>query len=124
MPKTTRKVSHIHKLKKHKYVKTGNSIFFCILPDCHYKIEAALALGKETICNHCGETCIMTERMCQLTRPHCSSCGKVKVKNEDGSYGFKKKVATHILDNVSLGSVQDLRARLDSAVGVAEDDDI
>ena len=124
MPRTMRKVNHVHKLKRHIYPKTGNAIYFCTLPDCHHKIDVALALGKTTICNHCGDEFTITESTLKLKFPHCSNCGKVRVKNEDGTYRLAKKVQNHILDSVPLASANELRSRLDSLTSVANEDDI
>lgn len=71
------KDSHVHKLKKLKY-KSGNEIFFCTLPDCTYKINPALALGKRAICWRCDNEFIMSEYVLRLTKPHCDSCHKPK----------------------------------------------
>lgn len=69
---------HTHKLKRLKY-KSGNTIFFCTLPDCTFKINQALALGKRSLCWRCGEPFIMTEYSLRLVKPHCENCHKSKV---------------------------------------------
>ena len=71
------KSSHIHKLKRVKY-KSGNSVFFCALPDCNFKINPSLALGKRCICWRCGEPFIMSEYSLRLAKPHCEGCHKSK----------------------------------------------
>lgn len=114
---------HNHRLKKHKY-KTGAEIFFCTLPDCHFKIEAALALGKVCVCNLCGEDFIMTERDTKRVRPHCPKCSKVKVRGSDGKNHFIRKISIPILDEVAEGTVNDLRSRLNSAVTSGSEEDI
>jgi hypothetical protein len=68
---------HIHKLKRLRY-KSGNVIFFCCLPDCTYKTNIQLALGKRSICHRCGESFIMSEYALRLAKPHCDSCHKPK----------------------------------------------
>lgn len=73
---------HTHKLRKIKY-KSGNSTFFCVL-DCSFKISPALALGKKTICNRCGEEFILNEYSIRLTKPHCVRCHKSKDKIDSG----------------------------------------
>lgn len=119
------KKSHPHRLKKHKY-PTGNTIFFCTLPDCHFKIEAALALGKRAICNICGDEFIMNEYSLKLVKPHCPNCGKVKVKDPEGKDRYVRKVSSQILTGIAADSTNDLRNRLSSAVATAdkEDEDI
>lgn len=72
------KTKHIHKLKRLKY-KSGNTIFFCALPDCKYKTNIFLALGKRSLCWRCGEPFIMDEYNLRLAKPHCENCHKPKV---------------------------------------------
>lgn len=73
----TEKQKHIHKLKRLKH-KSGNAIFFCALPDCTFKINTALALGKRSICWRCNEPFIMNEYDLRLAKPHCENCHKPK----------------------------------------------
>lgn len=115
--------SHIHRLRKHRY-PSGNAIFFCTLPDCHYKIDAPLALGKVSICNICGNDFIMNEYTLKLVKPHCLDCGKVRVKDLDGKNRYIKRVTSKVLSAIAADANQDLRARLDSAVAVDVEDDI
>ena len=117
-------MKHVHRLKKHKYAKTGHSIYFCVLPDCHYKIDAALALGKRSICNICNVEFLMTEATLKLQRPHCGDCGKVKVKDADGNDRYIKKVTNKVLTDIGVARTQELRARLDAAITSASDEDI
>lgn len=80
MAKTVSK--HVHKLRRHVH-KSGNAVLFCALPDCSFKINPALALGKRSICWRCGEEFIMNEYSLRLTKPHCEKCHKPKKnKNE------------------------------------------
>lgn len=74
------KTQHICKFKRLKY-KTGNTIFFCSLPDCNKKLNTALALGKRSICWRCGEPFIMNEYSLRLAKPHCENCHKPKNVN-------------------------------------------
>lgn len=71
------KTQHTHKFKRLKY-KSGNTIFFCALPDCSQKINISLALGKRSICWRCGEPFVMTEYSLRLAKPHCEACHKPK----------------------------------------------
>jgi len=73
---------HVHKLKRHSF-KSGNQIYFCALPDCHYKTAPALALGKRTICWRCGNDFIMNEYSLRLAKPHCENCHQPKVVKDD-----------------------------------------
>jgi hypothetical protein len=120
MPK---KPNHTHKLRRHKY-PSGNSVYFCTLPDCHYKIDVPLALGKRTVCNICGNEFIMNEYTIKLAKPHCLDCGKIKVKDAEGNSRYIKKVTNQILTGVATEVSQDLRSRLDSIAAVELEDDI
>lgn len=71
------KKDHIHKLKRVIY-KSGNRVFFCALPDCTFKINPALALGKRSICWRCGKDFILTDYCLRLAKPHCENCHKPK----------------------------------------------
>lgn len=68
---------HTHKLKKVIY-KSGNSSFFCVLPDCTFKINPVLALGKKTICWRCEKEFQLDEYKLRLVKPHCESCHRPK----------------------------------------------
>jgi len=69
--------SHTHKLKRIKY-KSGNSVFFCVLPDCTFKTSIPLSLGKRSLCWRCGNSFIMSEYCLRLAKPHCEACHKPK----------------------------------------------
>jgi len=71
------KTTHIHKLKRLKY-KSGNTVFFCALPDCNFKTNISLVLGKRSLCWRCGEPFIMNEYSLRLSKPHCDNCHKTK----------------------------------------------
>ena len=75
------KSSHIHKLKRLRY-KSGNEVFFCFLPDCSFKSNIALSLGKRSICWRCGNAFIMDEYSLRLAKPHCPQCHKPKGLHE------------------------------------------
>ena len=113
-------MNHIHKLKKHKY-KTGAAVYFCVL-DCNFKVEAPLALGKESLCYICNEPFIMTEASLRLVKPHCSNCGRREVKDADGKKHYVRKVGTRILSKVAADSAKDLRERLAKVVTLDNDD--
>lgn len=72
-----KKKEHVHKLKRHSY-ETGNKIYFCVLPDCKYKVKPGLALGKRAICWRCGNEFLMNEYSIRLAKPHCEDCHKSK----------------------------------------------
>jgi ribosomal protein S27AE len=52
-------------------------MYFCVL-NCNYKVAPALSLGKEVLCNRCGEKFIMNEYSLRLALPHCEKCHKSK----------------------------------------------
>lgn len=75
MPRTQ---SHAHKLKRHRYKSTGHTVFFCTLPDCNYKLDAELTLGKKIECWRCGKEFRQNEYSIRLAKPHCNACTKPK----------------------------------------------
>ncbi len=94
---------HVHRLRRLKY-KTGNAIFFCTLPDCSYKINTNLALGKRSICNRCGQEFLMDEYNLRLAKPHCLACHVSK----DGNQGRFDITADDIKKAVVLDAVDSL----------------
>lgn len=105
-------VKHIHKLRRHKY-PNKTVIFFCTL-DCNYKVEAALSLGKEVLCNQCNEPFTMTEYTTKLSKPHCSNCGRKEVKDSDGKKYYISKREAKLIAATAADDVNNLRSRLDS----------
>lgn len=96
-------IKHTHKLRRHTYKATGNSVFFCTLTDCSYKIETQFSLGKETLCNRCGQPFIMTNYAVRLAKPHCMSCHRSVASNQG-----VELVSTKIIDSL-LPEVTDRR---------------
>lgn len=92
------KQRHTHKLRRHKY-KTGNTVYFCILPDCSYKIAMALALGKRNLCNRCNEEFIMNEYSVRLAKPHCEKCHQPKNK-DNVIFSKESTISLEPLENV------------------------
>lgn len=68
---------HAHKLKRHTY-KNKSKVYHCVLPDCYFKIEPALAEGKRLVCNRCGNEFIANQYTTTLAKPHCEDCHKFK----------------------------------------------
>ncbi len=114
MPNTVRKPKHIHKFKRHTY-PTGGKIFFCTLPDCQFKIETALAVGKEVLCNVCSNPFILTVAHLDKKLPHCPSCGKMRVKI-DGKVKYVNKIglSQELLQEMAQDTTKSLRDRLDA----------
>lgn len=122
MAKRAAKTEHVHKLQRHTY-PNGTKIYFCIL-NCNYKIEAQFALGKETICHRCGVEFTMTEYATKLARPHCKSCGKMKVILPDGTAEFRQKNQPNpVMASVGKSSVESLKDRLSKVVIMASEED-
>lgn len=115
-----KKEEHVHKVKMHKY-KTGQKIYHCILPDCYFKVEVPMFLGKRTVCHICGDEFIVTEQTLKLQRPHCSGCGRMKVRDEQGNVRYVTKVNDRALVHAVNDSSKDLRSRLDSIINNDED---
>jgi hypothetical protein len=114
---------HVHKLKRHTY-KTGNMVYFCTLPDCHFKIDTALALGKRTLCNICDSEFIINEYTTRLARPHCMDCSKQKVRGSNGKNHYVRKNAIPITESIAEENLGSLRSRLIVATVVSMDEDI
>jgi hypothetical protein len=114
---------HAHRLKRHIY-KTGNAIYFCTLPDCHFKIECQLMLGKRAMCNVCGNEFIINEYQTKLARPHCDKCSKVRVRGADGKRHFVRQDSMPIMAQLAEASVEGLRSRLNNVLETSEDEDI
>jgi len=110
----TKQPNHVHKLKRLTYKSTGHKIFFCVLPECHYKVAVELALGKNNICNRCGSAFQLDEYSIRLAKPHCKKCRK---KKDD--VPSPEKITSAIAEHAA----SDLRSRLSQTVAVANDDD-
>lgn len=95
--------NHTHKLKRFKYKSTGTAIFFCTLPDCTFKSDTHLTLGKRSICWRCNQEFLINEYAIRLSRPHCMGCKKTK-----GETITEDK----ILKDISADTVSNLKDRL------------
>jgi hypothetical protein len=122
----TKSKHSVHKLKR-KIYKTGVRVYFCTRPDCHYKIECDMALGKVAMCNLCGNEFEMTMKSIRLDRPHCPDCSKVKVKGQDGKSYYVRKLSSssealhEISSAMADDNVKNLRDKLNSIVGITND---
>lgn len=72
------KKNHIHKYQRKS--QRNRDVYACVLPDCTHYLELAFIVGKETICNRCGNpTIIRMERNGKIRhRPHCKDCTKFR----------------------------------------------
>ena len=116
-------LKHTHKFRRRIYA-SGNRVYFCTLPDCYFKLEVELSIGKKSICNICGNEFIMDEYSIKLAVPHCRNCNKVKVKDADGSSRFVRRTANKVLNEAAKDSVNDLRTRLTNASAAVLEEDI
>ncbi len=119
---------HVHKLRRHRY-SSGTVTFFCMLPDCAFKINPALAIGKRSICHRCGEEFIMTEYSVRLAKPHCEACHKPKVSmiqpiEEPEVEPLDEPLQTPVELDKPMPSLQELRSRFahSSLMGKADDE--
>lgn len=118
----SKKEKHTHKLKRHKYTN-GTTIFFCIL-GCSFKIEAALAVGHKTICHECGSEFTLNEKTIRMLRPHCSSCGRTRIKGPDGKFRVipKSYLTINVSDEIANDTVTELKDRLAAVVPMIDED--
>jgi len=115
---------HVHKLRRHAY-KNGTKVYFCCLPDCNYKVDVGLAIGKRSLCNICGSEFLMNEYSIKLSKPHCSSCGKIRVKDDNGKVKFVNKGRLEVIaGELASSPVTSLRERLGAVVTMEKDEDI
>lgn len=118
-----KQVGHIHKLQRQRY-KNGTKVYFCVL-NCSFKIEVGFALGRESICHLCGDQFTMNEYSIKLAKPHCTSCGKRKVYDEDGKPKFiAKSRQEQAIADIGMSSANSLRNRLARAVAIAKDEEL
>lgn len=116
MPRAQRQPLHIHKLKRHTF-RNGEQVYFCTLPHCKYKVVVALALGKEVICNRCGDPFIMNEVSIRLAKPHCDDCtAKRKPDTDTITERVLETITPPVIASVrsTTEHVSDLRSRIRS----------
>lgn len=77
MPIKEQIVDHLHTLKR---VKRNPDQFFCVAPDCYFKIGRELLFGKETACPECGKSMIMGYEELRRAFPKCAICRNPKLK--------------------------------------------
>lgn len=122
MAKAKEQEEHVHKLKRHTF-RGGRQVYFCVL-DCNFQIDAAFALGKQSICHICGAEFTMNEYSVKLARPHCKNCGKMRVKTEEGGTRFvNKSRAIAAIAEISEDKVTSLRDRLGKVVVMEPQED-
>jgi hypothetical protein len=71
----------IGRLTKHNKESGFKDVFKCTLPNCTHYAKDFLILGKESICNKCGQVFILPMATRALTNvPHCKKCTKKRYK--------------------------------------------
>lgn len=119
----SRKPDHVHKFKRHTYKSTGNSVYFCVQPDCNFKIGTEFALGKMCICWRCGTPFQMTAYSIRAAQPHCANCHNKKPSKRVVERRAVPLVAEHIAEH-SLDSLQSKLAGLDSGIVNTDDEEL
>lgn len=114
---------HIHRLKRHIY-PNGTKVYFCT-NDCTFKVDVAFALGKKVLCNICNNEFIMNEYSVKLAKPHCTNCGKMRIKTADGKGKFiSKNSPTESIADLGKSAVSSLKQRLGSVTIMEKDEDL
>lgn len=98
--------------------KTGSSIYFCVLPDCGYKVATQLALGKRAICWRCHNEFQMNDYSIRLAKPHCDKCHKRKDKNVYSSI-TTTPTASDISKIIASNASEELRKRLVGSISTS-----
>lgn len=56
----------------------------CVLSNCTHREKTELILGKESICNRCGNKFTLPNTIRKMVNwPHCKNCTKKKPSKED-----------------------------------------
>lgn len=71
-------MKHFHRYEKTILGKNNYVVFRCNLPNCNHYIAEKLAIGKQSICNRCGDTFILDKRAMKFVKPYCVNCVKGK----------------------------------------------
>jgi hypothetical protein len=76
------KKKHIHQYQRKTIGKASNGkdyrVYKCILPSCAHYVTVALAAGRVTLCNECGEPTVMGKYQCTKAKPKCNDCIKTR----------------------------------------------
>ena len=67
----------------------------------------------------------MNEYSIKLSKPHCSNCGKIRVKDDNGKVKFVNKGRLEVIaGELASSPVTSLRERLGAVVTMEKDEDI
>jgi ribosomal protein S27AE len=126
---------HIHKVRRKVY-GSGNKVYFCTLPDCYFKIDTGLALGKKFLCNRCGEPFVMNQYSLRLAKPHCEKCHKTKDDDvsirtlSEGTIKDRRQIPTRreldptVLPEVADATISKLKNKLSGGITYQEIPDL
>lgn len=70
---------HIHKYVRIKVGKNKRIEYKCAIPGCVHKVREEYAVGRESLCNRCGNVFYLNKENMRLAKPHCPYCTKNKV---------------------------------------------
>jgi hypothetical protein len=76
-------INHIHKYRRGKLGKSY-VVYSCVLPDCTHYLPEDKVVGKKSICWVCEKvTTVYKDKNGVLAKPHCKTCTKSKMKEDD-----------------------------------------
>lgn len=117
---------HVHKFRRHTYKKSGSTVFFCTLPDCTFKIDVPLAIGKRCLCNMCDKEFLLNEYAIRLVKPHCNDCSRITIRDENGKRQLVKRpsLTQEMNSSVAVNSNDELRKRLAIVTDMTIDEEL
>lgn len=93
--------------------------------NCPFKVDVPLALGKVVLCHVCDLPFTMNEYSVKLAKPHCTSCGKIQVKDASGKRKFVSKNRMGVIaSEVAQSSADNMKQRLGVVMDKQPDEDI
>jgi len=111
-------LKHAHKLKRHKY-KTGTKVFFCTLPNCTYRHDPDLTLGKATICWRCGKEFLQNEYSLRLAKPHCPACHKSDKPEMELAHEVRLPVLDELVELAPKNTNETIHIPIHTSVGMS-----
>jgi len=67
---------HIHKYIRIRIGIKRREEYKCSLPGCTHHTFPELVVGRESICNYCGNIFYMNKASVRLSKPHCGCLSK------------------------------------------------
>ena len=71
-------INHTHTYIRYGPRRGGNPKYRCADPRCYHTIDRHALIGKESLCNLCGRTFILTHTDLQRAKPRCKMCSETK----------------------------------------------